>query len=134
MNHALERKANNRTRQRPCVSAVVVSLCVSRRPTFSRTIPIRTIIREDQRDHSATACARKAHQVAETIRTLSPSEWFADGLESFDPDLCDIVENLEGMSPFTYPGECIDLPIDEFNQLIARLLDWAEDANVCLGV
>jgi hypothetical protein len=92
------------------------------------------IIREDRRDYSAVVCARKAHHIAKTIRSQAPSEWLAEGLESFDTDLCDIVENLEGMSPLTYPGECSDLPIDEFNQLIARLFDWAEEANVCLGV
>lgn len=133
MTQTMESNAITHTRQRPCIGPVVVSTHVTRRATWSQTIAIRAIVREC-RDFSAPACASKAHRIARIFRVQAPEAWFIEGGGSFDLDLCDIIENLEAIEPHSFPGECRDTHIDELNQLLARLYDWAEDANVFLGV
>lgn len=133
MTQSQERNVVAHARQRPCLSPAVISAHVTRRPSWSRTIPIRTILRAQQ-DYSAPACASKAHRIASVLRAQAPDAWFTEGGGAFDLELCDIVENLEAMTPHTFPGECRDYHIDELNQLVARLFDWADDANVSLGV
>jgi hypothetical protein len=98
------------------------------------SIPLRVITRERKPDHSAAACASKAHRLAATIRANTPADWFIEGLNIFDTELCEIVESLEAMTPHRFPGDGADTHIDDLNQLLARIFDWADDSNVCLGL
>ncbi|MHC5194755.1 hypothetical protein ACYSUW_13470 [Pseudomonas frederiksbergensis] len=72
--------------------------------------------------------------MAATIRANAPADWFVEGLPVFDTELCDIVECLEAMTPHRFPGDNADTHIDDLNQLLARIFDWADDSNVCLGL
>lgn len=134
MTQATKRNAVRHNRHRPSISQVVVTPRVSHRPTARCSIPLRAITRERKPDLSAVACASKAHRMAATIRAHVPADWFVEGINAFDTELCDIVENLEAMTPHKFPGDCADSHVDDLNQLLARIFDWADDTNVCLGL
>lgn len=72
--------------------------------------------------------------MASAFRAHAPADWFVEGLDTFDMELCDIVESLEAMPPHRFPGDSADTHIDDLNQLLARIFDWADDSNVCLGL
>ena len=118
---------------------VVFAVCVRvARPTDLLTpsgpCPVRAIVRNQSETRTPQGCAEAAHRIAAQVQQLVPRTWLTEGLAEFDFDLDNVVERLKAITPDLYPGEDEDQRLDDLNECIAALYDWADDRRTHLIV
>lgn len=94
---------------------------------------VRAVLRHERQSQphlGAKLCAAAGQRVAHSLRQLLPGEWFLEGGDLFDFELACIVEKLESIRPYAYPNETRHQALDELNENLAHLLDWAESVDL----
>lgn len=98
-----------------------------------RTLSIRGVFANHSRAASAADCASAAAQIVLALRQQLPSQWLVEGGALFDFELAAIVDGFESISPQVYPSAPPDQAMDDLNEHVARLLDWADDIGIKLS-
>lgn len=119
--------------------SVVFAVCVRVvRPTDllapSGPCPVRAIVRNQSETRTPQGCAEVAHRIAAQVEQIVPGAWLTEGLAEFDFDLDNALERLKAITPDLYPGEDVDQRIDDLNECLAALYDWADDRRSQLTV
>ncbi|SBW84416.1 hypothetical protein PVE_R2G0389 [Pseudomonas veronii 1YdBTEX2] len=100
--------------------------------TAPRTLKIRSVFTRHCRAATDRECSVAASDIAQTLRQQLPYQWLLEGGESFDFDLSAIIDRLDAIKPFGYPADPPGLALDDLNEQLARLLDWADEAEIKL--
>lgn len=100
--------------------------------TAPRTLKIRSVFTRHSRAVTDRECSAAASDIALTLRQQLPVQWLLEGGDSFDFDLAAIIEGLDAIKPFGYPEDPPGLALDDLNEQLAKLLDWADDAEIKL--
>ncbi|QHF00724.1 hypothetical protein LCG56_28620 (plasmid) [Pseudomonas cannabina pv. alisalensis] len=97
-----------------------------------RYLKIRSLFSRHSQAISDSECSVAAADIAQALRQQLPYQWLIEGGESFDFDLAAIIDGLEAVKPFGYPEDPPGLALDDLNEQLARLLDWADEAGIKL--
>lgn len=97
-----------------------------------RTLHIRGVFANHTIAASAADCASAACQIVLALRQQLPYQWLVEGGALFDFELASIVDGFESLNPDVYPSEPTDQAMDDLNEHLARLLDWADDIGIKL--
>ncbi|MBM5458582.1 hypothetical protein H8F21_13515 [Pseudomonas sp. P66] len=110
------------------------SICAIQVHTRSapRRLRIRPVFARHSRATSAQDCAVAAAEIASFLRQQLPSQWLVEGADAFNFELAGIVDGLEAITPVAYPADPPDQALDELNEQLARLLDWADDLGITM--
>ncbi|MCU9529340.1 hypothetical protein [Pseudomonas mosselii] len=95
-----------------------------------RRLPIRSVFEKHSRARSARECAVAAAEIASFLRQQLPAQWLVEGSEAFNFELARLVEGFEAITPTAFPSDPPDLALDELNEQLASLLDWADDMEI----
>lgn len=98
-----------------------------------RLLRIQNVLARHRQASSAPECAAAAQDILTSLRHQMPCQWLIEGGEEFDFELARLVDGFEAIHPFAYPADPPDLALDDLNELLARLLDWADDLNIKLA-
>ena len=102
-------------------------------PIWDRTINIKEIIFRDQGNESPEHAASVANDIAALIRKQVPASWLEITDPNYDADLDELVEGMESLSPTSYAGETDYSVIEDLNNMLTGLYDWADAKRVWLG-
>lgn len=97
-----------------------------------RCLRIRNTLAAHRAASTAPECAAAAKDIVASLRQQVPCKWLVEGGEAFEFELAGIIEGLEAVTPVTYPVDHPDRALDELNELVARLLDWADSRELKL--
>lgn len=109
----------------------ICSVQVSTR-TAPRALRIRRTLAAHSLAATAAECSAAAQEIATALRSQLPCQWLVEGGGAFDFELANIVEGLEAISPFGYPSDPPHLALDDLNELMAKLFDWADESGIKL--
>lgn len=101
------------------------------RPVWDRTIDIKGVLRRDQSNTSAAHAASVANEIGLILRLSLPVElldWSNDDTEALE-----IVDCLESLRPDSYADDPTYSALQDLNDTLARLYDWADRERVWLG-
>lgn len=100
--------------------------------TAPRSLRIRTTLKRHSEAATALECVSAASDIAALLRQQLPCQWFVEGGDSFDFDLAGIVDSFESITLCRYQSDPPAVALDDLNEVLARLLDWADDAQINL--
>lgn len=104
------------------------------RPVWDRTINIKPILYRDQGNETPEHAASVANEIGALIRTSVPAGWLDWDSDDCDETLLEIVEGMECLRPDSYANESDGYtPLEDLNNMLAGLYDWADDKRVWLG-
>jgi len=104
----------------------------SGKPVWDRTINIKAVLNEDRLNTSDEHAAQVANRIGALVRKRVPAGWLELGAEA-DFELIEIVEGMETLKPDGYAGENGFTPLDDLNNMLDGLYDWANAKRVWLG-
>ncbi|WP_432263388.1 hypothetical protein [Cupriavidus sp. TMH.W2] len=100
------------------------------KPIWDKSINIKEILHRDQRNESNQHVAAVAAEIASLIRSSVPSEWLDIAKDDYDRELVEVVELLESVSA---EGMEEGTLLEDFNDFLEQLYDWADYRRVWLG-
>jgi len=103
------------------------------KPVWDYKIDIKSILQEDQSNKSNEHAAHVANRIGSLIRSRVPTDWLDWNSIDLDEDLTQIVEGMEALKPNSYEGEADFTPLDDLNNMLDQLYDWADGKRVWLG-
>ena len=103
------------------------------KPVWDRKVDIKAILHEDQSNTSNEHAALVANRIGALLRSRLPSVLLEVGNDEVDFDLIEIVEGMEALRPDSYDGEEDFTPLDDLNNMLDQLYDWADANRVWLG-
>lgn len=103
------------------------------KPIWDRTINIKSILNEDRSNTTNERAADVANRIGALIRVSVPKTWLDWESEAWDEDLLEVVEGMEALKPDSYDGEDDFTPLDDLNNMLDQLYDWADRKRVWLG-
>lgn len=106
----------------------------SGKPVWDTTIDIKSILHEDQSNTSNEHAAKVANRIGALLRGRVPAAWLEHGSDRVDFTLLEIVEGMEALKPDSYEGETDFTPLDDLNNMIDQLYDWADGKRIWLGL
>jgi hypothetical protein len=98
------------------------------RPVWDRTVNIKRFINTDPDNISDEHCVKVANEIAAELRAKLPAKLIADDFE-----LEDIVETLEQLRPDSYADDPSFSAVQDLNNTLELLYDWADLNRVWLG-
>lgn len=103
------------------------------RPVWDRQIKIKSVIFRDQENATEVHAAAAANEIAAIIRASVPAGWFEFDDDRYDEDLLEIVEGMEALRPDSYEDEPAFSALEDLNNMLEGLYDWADSKRVWLG-
>ena len=104
------------------------------KPVWDRTINIKTILDEDRDNTSDDHCAQNANRIGALVRSSVPKSWLDWGSLDMDEELLNIVEGLEALRPDSYSDDLDFSPLEDLNNMLGQLYDWADSKRIWLGL
>ncbi|HBO7965298.1 TPA: hypothetical protein L5C46_003765 [Pseudomonas aeruginosa] len=104
------------------------------KPVWDRTIDIKKILCEDQSNTSNEHSAQVANRIGALIRNNVPAAWLDWESSYLDEDLAHVVEGMETLRPDSYEAETDFTPLEDLNNMLEQLYDWADGKRVWLGL
>lgn len=98
-----------------------------------KRIDIRSIVRQYGRHPDPTRCADAARKIAEKLLSSLPETWMIEGLADFDFYLDRILSGLDQITAEIFPGEEPDQRLDDLNECLTSIYDWADEKSIVLG-
>jgi hypothetical protein len=102
-------------------------------PSWARTINIKPIIKQDPDNTSNEHAASVANRVAGLLRQALPAHWLDWQSNDQDEDITILVEELEALKPDSYDDDPDFTPLEDLNNMLDRLYDWANIKRIWLG-
>lgn len=103
------------------------------KPIWDQTINIKEILRRDPSNETEAHAAAVANEIGKLIRSKVPAAWLDWNAEDLDEELTMIVEGMEALRPDSYVGEPDFSALQDLNEMLAGLYDWANLKRVWLG-
>lgn len=103
------------------------------RSPWDRKINIKTILHSDPGNTSEEHAAFVANQIAVRLRQCLSSVLLDWNSPDVDSTLLEIVESLEELRPDSYVGEDDYSALQDLNNRLDELYDWADRERVWLG-
>lgn len=103
------------------------------RPVWDRMIKIKSVIFRDQANTTEAHAAAVANEIAAIIRASVPASWLELDDDQYDEDLLEIVENMESLRPDSYADDPAFTVLEDLNDALESLYDWADSKRVWLG-
>lgn len=102
------------------------------KPIWDRRIDIKGLLGQDPSNISDEHAAKVANQIAALIRSSVPASWL-EACEEQDSALAEIVEGMEALAPDSYDDDEDFSPLEDLNNMLDQLYDWADAKRVWLG-
>lgn len=99
------------------------------KPIWDRQIKIKHLIGEDTTEEAA---AGVANVIAKALRQQLPAKWLDTGPD-MDFDLLEVVEGMESVSPDSYADDDDFTVLEDLNNMLGSLYDWADRQRVWIG-
>ena len=113
------------------------SLAAARRregkPTWDGTIDIKQILQRDPGNTTEAHAAAVANEIGKLVRSKVPASWLDSNADDFDLDLAEIVDGLEALRPDSFLDEPDFSALQDLNEMLAALYDWANLKRIWLG-
>jgi len=103
------------------------------KPVWDREIAVKAILHEDKSNTSNEHAAQVANRIAALIRSRIPAAWLDWNSDDLDENLTQIVEGMEALKPNSYEGVADFTPLEDLNNMLDQLYDWADGKRVWLG-
>lgn len=103
-------------------------------PVWDRTINIKAILNRDIDNTSEEHAASVANEIAALLRSKVPRVWIDVLKEECDWDLLELVEGMEALRPDSYADDATYSALEDLNNMLDQLYDWADDRRVWLGI
>lgn len=103
-------------------------------PMWDRTINIKDIIHRDRDNETPEHAAAVANEIAALIRSKIPAAWLDDRSDDFDEELFEIVDGMEALTPNSYADDPSYSVLEDLNNMLSGLYDWADIKRVWLGL
>lgn len=103
-------------------------------PIWDRTINIKDIIHRDKTNETPEHAAAVANEIAALIRAHVPPTWLDDRSDDFDEELFEIVDGMETLTPNSYADDPSYSVLEDLNNMLTGLYDWADIKRVWLGL
>ena len=102
-------------------------------PIWSRKVNIKTILSEDPTNKSPEHAASVANRIGALLRAKLPAELLDFNESAYDFHIAEIVESMEQLKATDYCDDGSYTPLDDLNDRLSELYDWADVSRVWLG-
>lgn len=103
------------------------------RPIWEKTINIKSILYQYKNDTSEDITALVANKIAALFRSEVPS-WLDWSSDSLDEDLTILIEEMDGLRADSHADDPSFTVLDDLNNMLDQLYDWADVKRVWLGL
>lgn len=113
---------------------IAAALRAQGKPTWAYRVDIKSIIYERPNDESEENSARVANRVAAALRAGLPGGFFDYANPNAEAGLIEIVESLEQLRADSFADEDDYSALEDLNNRLGDLYDWADIKRVWLGI
>ena len=100
---------------------------------WDRTIDIKEILRRDPSNKTEAHAAAVANEIGKLVRSKVPAAWLDWNSEELDEDLAIIVDGMDALRADSFVDEPDFSALQDLNEMLAGLYDWANLKRVWLG-
>lgn len=102
------------------------------KPIWDRRLRLKDLLADSPDATSDERAAWVANRIAERLRRQLPAAWLETG-EEMDFELLEVVDGMEALTPTSYDDDEDFSVLEDLNNMLGQLYDWADRRRVWIG-